>query len=215
MLIGKMVKWTASGNRAYFRKPVIMAIRYCTFIMLCVLMSLLYPASGMAEEGQKAFNEEELNHFCHDMPIILNAMTKEDKEKFFRDIIMNYPHAAVPGAIMRDARLSLSSSRLTYILFHTILAGIIEDMGGFGEGRLAFMEEQREKVKANPNILPMEKKRMLAELDSSIGRLHDLIAETSSIPRSELVLLWQKKRTLNALLRGKVPIRQKHMATQH
>ena len=190
-----------------------MTLRACILQAVGILF-LLCPLAGTAGENQRAFSEEELQKFCRDMPIILASMNYEESEKFFGTIIMDYSHATVPEAIMRDTRLSLQSQRLTYILFHIILAGIIEDMGGFGEGKLEFMKHEREKVKNNPRIPANEKERILTELEKNIAHLRDLIIRTKSIPRSELLLLWQEKEPLNALLRGKVPLKQKKMARQ-
>jgi hypothetical protein len=213
MLIEKTDKQVFSAGGHFFQETGSRALRCCIVILGC-LFSFFSPFSGTAGENEKMFNEEELKQFCRDMPVILASMNNEEKDTFFRSVILDYPHAVFPEVIMRDSRLSLQSERITYIVFHIILAGIIEDMGGFGEGRLEFMKQEREKVKNNPKIPPNEKKRILTELENSISHLNDLIVQTKSIPRSELVLLWQEKDTLNAMLREKVPLKQKRMARQ-
>lgn len=190
-----------------------MTLRCYSLVVMGVISFFLYSSSATAEM-QSAFNEEELQKFCQDLPIVLASMNNEENDKFLMNTIMDYSHTVLPESITRDLRVSLQPQRLTYILNHIILAGAIEDMGGFGEGRSDFMKKEREKVKNNPKISPSERERILAELENDISRLDALIVQTRSIPKSELVLIWKDKDILNALLRGKVPMKRKQMARQ-
>ena len=148
------------------------------------------------------------------MPIILSYMNIAERDEFFTNAGRDYVHAIIPESIMRDSRLTLPSQRIVYNLNHIILAGVIEDMRGFGEGRLEFLKNERDKVKNNPRIPSGEKAQILAELENDIRRLNDTIAQTKAIPKFELVLIWKEKDELNAMLRGKIPMKQKQMARQ-
>jgi hypothetical protein len=187
-----------------------MIIRMYVFILLCIFSCV---SAGMAEE-QKAFDGDELKKFCRELPIILSYMNNGERDEFFMNAGMNYAHTIIPESIMRDSRLTLSSQRIAYILNHIILAGVIEDMGGFGEGQLDFLKKERDKVENNPRISSGEKARILAELEDDIRRLDFTIAQTKSIPKFELVLIWKEKDELNAMLRGKIPMKKKQMARQ-
>ena len=190
-----------------------MIIRMYVFIMLCIFSFLSCASAGMAEE-RKAFDGDELKKFCRELPIILSYMNNEERDEFFTNAGMDYTHAVIPESIMGDSRLTLQSQRIAYILNHIILAGVIEDMGGFGEGQLDFLKNEREKVKNNPKIPSGERERILAELEKDIQRLDYTIAQTKSIPKFELVLIWKEKDELNAMLRGKIPMKKKQMARQ-
>jgi hypothetical protein len=167
----------------------------------------------MAEE-QKAFDGDELKKFCRELPIILSNMNNEERDDFFTNAARDYAHAVIPESIMRDSRLTLPSQRIVYILNHIILAGVIEDMGGFGEGQLDFLKKERDKVENNPRIPSGERARILTELEDDIRRLDFTITQTKSIPKFELVLIWKEKDELNAMLRGKIPMKKKQMARQ-
>jgi hypothetical protein len=190
-----------------------MSVRCFIFFVMCVGVFFLNAFAGSAEE-QKAFDGDELKKFCRELPIILNSMNNEEKERFFKNTLRDYSHTVLPESIMRDSRLSLQPQRYIYMLNHIILAGVIEDMGGFGEGQLDFLKNEREKVENNQKIPSSERERILAELENDIDRLNDTIAQTKSIPKFELVLIWKEKEELNALLRGKFPIQKKQMARQ-
>jgi hypothetical protein len=190
-----------------------MIVRSFLFWAMCIFVFFSYASDGIAEE-QKAFDGEELEKFCRELPIILSSMNTEEKERFFQNTISDYAHVVLPKSIMGDSRLSLQPQRYTYMLNHIILAGVIEDMGGFGEGQLEFLKKEREKVKNNPKIPSNEKEHILAELEYDINRLNDTVAQTKAIPKFELVLIWKEKDELNALLRGKFSIQKKQMARQ-
>lgn len=186
---------------------------------LCRMFSLLacivtfvacsFAANSTEIERQKAFSEEELKKFCHELPLVLTSMNRMEKDRFFMTTIMEYPHAVLPPSINSDGRITLSPQRIAYMLNHIVLAGIIEDMGGFGEGQLKFLKSQKEIVNDKEGMPPEERKRILMELDDNIRHLEDLIVQTKAIPRSELVILWKEKDQLNRLLRGQIPIRKK------
>lgn len=190
-----------------------MRVRFIIFFVMCVGAFFLNAFAGSAGE-QKAFDGDELKKFCQELPVILNSMNNEEKDRFFKNTIGDYSHAVLPESIMRDPRLSLQPHRYIYMLNHIILAGVIEDMGGFGEGQLDFLRSERKKVKNNQKIPTGERERILAELENDIDRLNDTIVQTKSIPKIELVLIWKEKEELNALLRGKFPIQKKQMARQ-
>ena len=191
-----------------------MTLRYCIVIVMGVFTFFLC-SSAVNAEIQSGFNEEELQEFCQELPIVLASMNNEEKDKFFINVIKDYPHTVLPESITHDSRLSLQPQRITYILNHIILAGVIEDLGGFGEGQLDLLKKERERIKNNPKIPPAEREKILAEMQDGITNLNDLVVQTKLIPISELALIWKDKDMLNALLRGKIPIHKKQMARQY
>ncbi len=194
-----------------------MHVRLLQLPLLIIFLVFSFDAVARTQDpqdGQKAFSDLELKEFCHELPVILSSMNDMQKEKFFYTVYTDYSHTPFPKSLRGNSRLSLQPQRIAYILNHVILAGVIQDMGGFGEGQLAFMRSQREKVINNPKIPLKEKEHILAELNVSIDRLKDLVVQTESIPKSELLLIWKEKDTLNNLLRGKIPIQKKEMARQ-
>jgi hypothetical protein len=190
-----------------------MSVRFLVVVVMSVFAFFFYAADGIADE-QKGFDEDELKKFCQEFPLILNSMNSEEKDRFFRDVISDYTHVVFPQSMLGDPRLSLQPQRYIYVLNHIILAGVIEDMGGFGEGQLAFMKNEREKVKNNPKLPSDKREQTLAELNNDIERLNKTVIQAKSIPRYELVLIWKEKDALNAMLRGKFPIQKKQMARQ-
>lgn len=179
------------------------------FLLFCIIAFSSCAFVAHSSEAQSAFTEEELQRFCRELPLLLAPMSTVEKDRFFITTIMEYPHSELPQSIIGDAHLSLPLNRIAYMLNHIVLAGIIEDMGGFGEGQLEFLKNEREIVIHKSSMQPDERKRILTELDDNIRHLEDLIRQTKSIPRSELVILWKEKETLNKLLRGQIPIQKK------
>jgi hypothetical protein len=184
--------------RMFFMLAYIAAFSACSFA-----------ANSTEIESQRAFNEEDLKKFCQELPRMLASMNRMEKDRFFMTTIMEYPHAVLPPSVHDDGRFSLSPQRIAYMLNHIVLAGIIEDMGGFGEGQLEFLKSQKEIVNSKEGMPADERKKILLELDDNIRHLEDLIVQTKAIPRSELVILWKEKDQLNRLLRGQIPIRKK------
>lgn len=179
------------------------------FLLFCIFAFSSCAFAAHSTEAQSAFTEEELQRFCRELPLLLAPMNTVEKDRFFITTIMEYPHSEVPQSIIGDSHLSLPLNRIAYMLNHIVLAGIIEDMGGFGEGQLEFLKNEREIVIHKSSMQLDERKRILAELDDNIRHLEDLVRQTKSIPRSELVILWKEKETLNKLLRGQIPIQKK------
>jgi hypothetical protein len=188
--------------------------RWVLFSLSIIFLVSSINAVAGTENTPKPFNDGELKEFCHELPIVLSSMNDKQREKFFYTVYTDYSRTPFPKSVWDNPRLSLQPQRIAYILNHVILAGVIQDMGGFGEGQLSFMRSQREKVISNPKISKKEKEHILAELNESIDHLKTLIVQTESIPKSELLLIWKEKDTLNSILRGKIPIQKKEMARQ-
>jgi hypothetical protein len=179
------------------------------FILSCIFTFSSYASAANSTDVQGAFDGEELKKFCQELPLLLAPMNTVEKDRFFITTIMDYPHSVLPQSVIGGGQASLPPKRIAYMLNHIVLAGIIEDMGGFGEGQLEFLKNQKEIVKNKAGMQPDDRKRILVELDDNIRHLENLILQTKSIPKSELVILWQEKDTLNRLLRGQIPIHKK------
>lgn len=188
---------------------------YSVLPLLFFIIALGSTTTGsFADDTPSPFNKLELETFCADLPEVLDSLNKDELELYFSQITKDYSSTLFEHDPERNFPSSLSSTRFNYILNHTLLAGVVKDMGGFGEAKLDFLQSQRDKVMHRHDISQKVKERVLAELDISIAQVEELKRQTEALPRSELVLLWRKQELLNELLIGVVPIKKQTRAAQ-
>ncbi len=181
---------------------------------LCLALVLI-PQSGFASgEPPEPFNKDELEQFCRSLPDVLNSLNNQEQQQYLIEVTSDPENTFFQREPERSFASSLSASRFNYILNHAILAGFVNEMGGFGEEKITFMKQQREKITYDSTIDETEKEQILNELDSGILEMTRLHQQTKSIPKSELFRLWRKKDVLNSHIKDIFPVEKKKMVAR-
>lgn len=179
--------------------------------LLVSLILFFHPCSTIWATEKTVFSRGELNQFIKDTPAFI---TQVKKEKLDERLIPLFLH---PEYVHKDPHVynilekySLTPERYAYIFSRVILGGFINDMGEFGDAKLDFMKAQLKKWQKSDEPEP-ERSQMIENLERSIRDLTDIVERTQNIPKTELLLMWDKKEILNDLLMGKLPIGRRKM----
>jgi hypothetical protein len=184
--------------------------------MLCFsIFGLLFVSvtAGTAAEQQKAFDKKELDAFCNELPQVLDSLQKNERSKYLIETMNDYRNTIFQREPDRTFPSTFTVKRFNYILNHIILAGIINDIKGFGDKKLIFLKEQQVRVRKDRKLSAEEKNKILHNLSASIEQVTRLNKQTKAIPYSELILLWDQKDTLNKMLLGVIPIKKQKMSS--
>lgn len=155
------------------------------------MRSNLLPASA---SGPVPFDVDELTKFIRDVPCVTEFLDQKTS------ISMNQLVGPDRGVIFSSptvARFLEDSGwvpeRFTYIFGHVMTGAVMRDMGGTGEGRLTFMKKKREELLQKMDVQNARHHVLLKDLNSDIDALTATVAEAESIPKSELILMWERR----------------------
>jgi hypothetical protein len=180
--------------------------RYFHLIFLGLTFFFYKPVGALEQSTLTAL---ELDKFIKDTPSFIATVKNKHLDGQLIRLFLE------PDLVEEDIPISeiltdlhWEPKRYAYIFSHVIIGGFIRDMGEFGDGKIKFLKEQRNKWQESNEP---DKEKIIGELDRSIREISEIAERTKKIPTSELLLFWEKRDALNDILMGKLPIAKKKL----
>ena len=179
------------------------------YIHLFFLGLVIFFHTQVSAFEQTNLSESELDKFIEDTPSFIAEVKGKHLDGQLIRLFLQ-PDQVEEDTPIKEILTNLhwEPQRYAYIFSHVIIGGFIRDMGEFGDGKLIFLKEQREKWQQSNEP---DKLRIVSELDRSIQDISEIVERAKKIPPSELLLLWSKRGALNEILMGKLPIAKKKL----
>lgn len=179
--------------------------------LFSLFLSLFTLSSIACADQQKSLSLDELNRFIDDTPVFIDKVKDKDMDRALIDLFL-HPQEVDGNPLLCEILTTLSwdPQRYAHIFSYVIIGGFIRDMGEFGDDKLNFLKDQRDKWQASDTPEP-EKSKTVADLNRSINDLEEIVARTKEIPKTDLLLMWSKRNDLNEVLMGQLPIGKKRM----